>query len=113
MAATVMRIRYVALAFLASVPAVLAASQKPSAKDVVKAATAYVEQYQQQLTSIVADESYLQEIRAQIPTDPQTPRSRQITGEMFFMFAEGQWLAIRDPALVDGRPVSGPTSAQV
>ena len=108
-----MRIRFAVLGFLASIPVVLGASQNPSAKDVVKAATAYVEAYQQQLTSIVADESYLQEIREPVAPDPQNPRSRQIAGEMFFMFADGQWLAIRDPALVDGRPVSGRTSAQV
>ena len=75
-----------------------------STRGLVEAAARYVTDYQEQLTAVVADEAYTQEVRAQVPEQRGAPRSRSIRSEMFFMFApfEHQWMAIRDVAEVDG-----------
>ena len=77
-------------------------------------AAAYVAEYQRQLTSIVADELYVQEIRAQTPADPGTPRARTLRAEVFFIFAAAQreWMAIRDVREVDGQPLAGAGSVR-
>jgi hypothetical protein len=74
---------------------------------VVKAATEYVADYQRRLTSILADESYVQDVVRQIPRDPNGPRTRRMVSEVFFMFTPGSndWMAIRDVIAVDGQPV--------
>lgn len=79
----------------------------PSAADVVDAAAAYVRSYQEELTLILADETYTQQIRAQTPSDPEMPRARTLKSEVFFMFAPSsrEWMAIRDVMTVDGKPV--------
>jgi|RhiMethySRZTD1v2_1073278.scaffolds.fasta_scaffold18688_4 hypothetical protein len=74
---------------------------------VVEAAAAYVKEYQDQLTYVIADESYVQRILNQAPLDTSMPRSRTLKSEMFFMFgpADRVWMAIRDVIQVDGKPV--------
>lgn len=78
-----------------------------STRAVVAAAAAYVAEYQRQLTSILADETYTQEIVEQAPRDPDMPRARTLRSEVFFMFAPAtrDWMAIRDVVELDGRPV--------
>jgi hypothetical protein len=59
--------------------AVVSTSQAPpdiSTEAVVAVAAGYVADYQRQLTSVLADEAYTQEIVSQIPRDPQMPRAR-------------------------------------
>jgi hypothetical protein len=82
--------------------------------DVRQLAASYVDEYQRQLAAIVADEVYVQEIRAQDPVDDGAPRSRTLRGEVFFLFAaaEREWMAIRDVKEVDGVPVSGTTDVR-
>lgn len=77
--------------------------------DVRQLAAGYVDDYQKQLAAIVADEVYVQEIRAQDPADEGAPRSRTLRGEVFFLFAavEREWMAIRDVKEVDGVPLTG------
>ena len=79
----------------------------PTITAVVDAAARYIEKYQAQLSSVVADEVYTQQVDGLAPNDPALPRSRRITGEMFFMTAPGRddWMAIRDVVKVDGREV--------
>lgn len=78
----------------------------PDVATVVNAAAAYVKEYQTQLGSVIADETYLQQIIRQLPGDPAMPRMRRLTGEMFFMFAPtGEWLAIRDVIRADGQEI--------
>ena len=74
---------------------------------VIDAAAAYVKTYQDQLTYVIADETYTQQIRNQVPPDKTMPRSRTLKSELFFLFAPGDrtWMAIRDVAEVDGKPV--------
>lgn len=72
----------------------------------VGAAAAYVRDYQQQLTAVVADETYSQHVRAQVPRDRGMPSTRVLQSEIFFMFTPGyDWMAIRDVAEMDRRPV--------
>lgn len=93
--------------------ALLHLAQAPSAPDtsaraVVRAAAAYVAEYQRQLTSVIADEVYTQEVIEQVPRQPKMPGSRSLRSEVFFMFAPvGRvWMAIRDVLAVDGQPVA-------
>lgn len=89
--------------------AIAAFAQAPdtSTDGVVAAASAYVADYQQRLTSVLADESYVQEIARQIPPEPGAPRLRTISSEVFFMFTPtSDWMAIRDVLSVDGAPVT-------
>ena len=46
---------------------------------VLDRAAAYVKEYQETLTFIVADEVYTQEIRSQVPAQPRMPRMRTLT----------------------------------
>ena len=104
-----MRLFLLAALFLgSSVLSIRPTAQVPvldlSTRGLVAAAARYVSEYQQQLTWVLADEDYSQEVRAQVPEQRGAPRSRSMTSEMFFMFApfEHQWMAIRDVGEVDG-----------
>ena len=85
------------------------ASQQPdtSTDAVVRAASAYVADYQQRLTSVVADESLEQEVLRRAPTAANDARQRRMVSEVFFMFTPGtnNWMAIRDVISVDGAEV--------
>lgn len=98
----------VPLAILASATLVFAVganAQPPdtSTRAVVAAAAAYVKAYQNQLTSVIADETYTQRIIDQVPRDPEIPPARTLTSEIFFMVAGDGWMTIRDVMAVDGR----------
>lgn len=72
----------------------------------VTAAADYVRQYEEELTSVVARETYQQQIRAQTPRVENDPLRRVLTSEIFFMFVERQgWMAIRDVLDVDAVPL--------
>ena len=96
------RVLIPALALLASA----GASQGPdtSTKAIVEAAAGYVADYQRQLTSVIADEIYTQEVVAQSPRDPQMPRLRTMRSEVFFVDSatSHHWMAIRDVMSLDG-----------
>ena len=107
-----MRVLYMRLFPLAAVflwlllPSVRTAAQAPvldlSAKGSSRRRADTSASTEEQLTSVVADETYTQEVRAQVPEQRGAPRSRSMRSEMFFMFAERQWMAIRDVGEVDG-----------
>jgi len=94
--------------------ALVVSSSLEAAAELQQLAASYVDEYQKQLTAIVADEVYVQEIRAQIPAEEGAPRFRSIRGEVFFLFAvaEREWMAIRDPREVDGVPLTGTTDVR-
>ena len=72
----------------------------------VTAAADYVRQYEEELTSVVARETYHQNIRVQTPRVEHDPLERTLTSEIFFMFVERQgWMAIRDVIDVDEAPL--------
>ncbi len=77
-------------------------------ESVVDAAARYVATYERELTSIVADEVYTQEIRRQVPPIPGAPQRRQAKSEIFFMFmpTERTWMAIRDVIEIDNFSVA-------
>jgi len=88
-----------------ALPPVQAPRADTSTAAVVDAASTYVKAYQDQLTFVLADESYTQQIRTQVPADASMPRSRNLKSEIAFMFADRTWMAIRDVMQVDGKPV--------
>lgn len=94
---------------VATASAVAQATPQPdtSTRSVIKAAAAYVAEYERQLTSILADEIYTQKILQQVPRDEEMPWTRNLHSEIFFMFApaSGDWMAIRDVVSVDGEPL--------
>lgn len=72
----------------------------------VTSAADYVRQYEEELTSVVARETYRQDIRIQTPRVASEPLTRSLTSEIFFMFVERQgWMAIRDVLRLDDAPV--------
>ena len=89
--------------------ALLSFGQAPADVDVdavVNATAEYVRKYQTQLTSVVAEETYTQQVVMRVPNDPSAPRLRRLTSEFFFMFAPaGEWMGIRDVIRVDGHEV--------
>ena len=97
------------VAVVAALLGVASPSAAPGRASLEQLAAAYVDDYQKQLTAIVADEVYRQSIRAQEPADEGAPRVRTTRGEVFFLFAavEREWMAIRDVREVDGAPVPG------
>lgn len=73
----------------------------------VTVAADYVRQYEEELTSVVARETYRQNIRFQTPRVQNEPLMRTLTSEIFFMFIERQgWMAIRDVLTVDNAPLA-------
>jgi hypothetical protein len=87
-----------------------AGRQKPKA--VVQRAADYVATYQEELTAIVADETYTQEVRRNL--EEPGARSRTTTGEVFFTFttAGRGWMAIRDVLTIDGAPAPEPANVR-
>jgi hypothetical protein len=96
-----------ALAILTGASPVASQAPDTAERSVLGAGAAYVAEYQRQLTSILADEIYTQEIVAQRPHDTKMPRKRRLRSEVFFMFAPAtrEWMAIRDVLEADGRPL--------
>src|SRR5688500_7578537 len=92
---------------IGALAALAGGAQAPSPDPVVEAAAAYVRQYQRDLTSVVAQETYTQRVLAQVPRDSGMPERRTLKSEIFFMFAPGyDWMAIRDVTEMDGLPVA-------
>ena len=102
-----MRVAMCLVAAIVSFAAAQSTREDFSTKAVVGRAASYVAEYQQKLTSIVADEDYAQAVLAQVPADPERPRTRRLRSEVFFIFepVDRQWMAIRDTMLVDGMPL--------
>ena len=117
---TLRAVACVLAAWMTTAAAAPAATQTPatptdlSTRALVSRASAYVSQYRQRLTAVVADEEYTQEILLQVPLDPDMPRTRRLRSEVFFVFepVDRQWMAIRDTMLVDGQPVRDKISAR-
>jgi hypothetical protein len=75
-----------------------------SAKAVLAAADRYLSSYQKQLTFLLADETYQQDV---FDDAPAPTASRAMTGELFvtFLAPDHAWLAVHDVATIDGAPV--------
>lgn len=99
----------VLLAVLAAGLGVLAGAPRqttPPLDDIVAALHHYVQDYEDKLTLIVADESYQQRVYNQASGLPLRA-SRQTKSEVLFAFTptSNQWLAVRDVESVDGHAV--------
>jgi hypothetical protein len=97
------------LAVLAAWPSLLAGAPRqatPQLDDIVAALRDYVHDYEDKLTLIVAEESYLQSAYNLASRRPMGP-PRQTKSEVFFAFTptSKQWLAVRDVESVDGHAV--------
>lgn len=106
------RVCCAALLWMMAMPPMDAAAPLPPQQEAravaafVTAAAGYVRRYEEELTSVVARETYRQEIRVQTPRVEADPLTRTLTSEIFFMFVERQgWMAIRDVLRLDDVPV--------
>lgn len=80
--------------------------------DVLRRAGAYVEQFQRQLSSIVSEETYRQEVVPAVGRGTGRrirPERRQLRSDLLLLRPEGSttWVQYRDVFEVDGRPVRG------
>jgi hypothetical protein len=84
------------------------ARQEPALSDILQRAGSYVEAFQKQLSSIVAEETYVQEI---LPIAGMNARGRRVQrrlrSDLLLLRPEGAvtWVQFRDVFEVDGRPV--------
>jgi hypothetical protein len=107
-------------ALLAVIPALLPLhAQPPNAADqptldaVLARAGAYVVDFQRQLSGIVAEEHYLQDVRMSLPTGPSrfalpaAASHRELKSDFLLVRPVGadRWIEFRDVFEVDGKPV--------
>lgn len=84
-------------------------AQSPSLEDVLRRASAYVEGFHQELSGIVAEELYVQQIvnaAGVFGSSSLTPR-RQLKSDLLLVRPAGgdRWVEFRDVFEVDGQPV--------
>ena len=101
----VSRANALALAFLLLAPAAVR-GQPPTLKIVLERAGTYVEQFERQLSGIVAEEAYEQVVKRAAPTSVVLER-RQLKSDLLLMQPTPgyRWVQFRDVFEVDGRPV--------
>jgi hypothetical protein len=89
-------------------------AQEPTLATVLERAADYVTAFQRQLSGVVAEETYTQDIRDQLPsgTTPRapmrnTPTHRQLKSDLLLVKPEkaDRWIQFRDTFEVDGHPV--------
>lgn len=97
------------LAFVAA--PCLATAQEPTLETVLERAGAYVTEFQRQLSGVVAEESYSQDVNGQSSGNNlrQAPRSdhRDLKSDLLLVKPPGaaRWIQFRDVFSVDGMPV--------
>ena len=83
--------------------------QAPAVKDVLKSSAAYVERFQQQLSQIVAEETYTQLVvqTSRLTDTLLMPPSRTLRSDLILVRAAGEdrFVELRDVFEVDGKPV--------
>jgi hypothetical protein len=99
------------LVVLLDMPILLAgAAQEATLRIVLARAGTYIGEYRRQMSSIVAEEHYIQESRYQggrgVPPDVQ-PEHRELRSDLLLVRPAGarDWLQLRDVFEVDGQPV--------
>jgi hypothetical protein len=99
----------VAVLALATVTAEPVAAQEPALKSVMQRAGAYVTEFRRQLSSIVAEESYVQEVRPLNvrPAPTGATRRRELRSDFLLVRPAGadRYVEFRDVFEVDGKPV--------
>jgi hypothetical protein len=87
------------------------AAQEPALDAVLARAGAYVVEFQRQLSGVVAEESYVQNVRTPSGTTSRTnqlaPTHRELKSDLLLVKPAGvdRWLQFRDVFEVDGKPV--------
>jgi hypothetical protein len=85
------------------------AAQEPALKSVMQRAGVYVTEFRRQLSSIVAEESYVQEVRPlNVRPAPNRPtRRRELRSDFLLVWPAGadRYVEFRDVFEVDGNPV--------
>jgi hypothetical protein len=81
-----------------------AAPQEPSLATILQRAGAYVDEFEHQLSSIVAEESYTQRLQRSGPRFVQGPGHREMQSDLLLVKPAGsaQWMQYRDVFEVDG-----------
>jgi len=87
-----------------------ASAQEPQLADVLARAGAYVVEFQRQLSGIVAEEQYVQDVRYPVAStrfNPLLPRHRELKSDLLLVKPVGgeRWLQFRDVFEVDGAAV--------
>jgi hypothetical protein len=83
-----------------------APAQEPLA-DVLARAGSYVVEFQRQLSGVVAEETYVQDVRYPLGSRRLAPNHRELISDLLLVKPAGvdRWLQFRDVFAVDGRPV--------
>jgi len=91
-------------------PAIPASAQEPSLTDVLARAGTYVVSFQRELSGVVSEETYVQDVRGptglgRMPT--LMPTHRELKSDLLLVKPAGadHWLQFRDVFEVDGKPV--------
>jgi hypothetical protein len=81
-----------------------AAAQEPSLATILQRAGAYVDEFERQLSSIVAEESYTQRLRRSGPRFVPGPDHREMQSDLLLVKPAGsaEWMQYRDVFEVDG-----------
>lgn len=87
-----------------------ASAQEPTLDAVLSRAGVYVLEFQRQLSGIVAEEQYVQDVRYPLGStryNPLLPRHRELKSDLLLVKPVGadRWLQFRDVYDVDGTPV--------
>jgi hypothetical protein len=88
-----------------------ASAQEPTLDDVLSRAGAYVIEFQRQLSGIVAEERYVQDVRyplgSGIRYNPLLPRHRELKSDLLMVKPVGgdRWMQFRDVFEVDGKAI--------
>jgi hypothetical protein len=90
---------------LASPRAAQAPAVDTSTKAIVKAAAAYVDEYQKTMANVVAGEEYHQQV---LDAAGHVRQERLMNGDLYLTYIDGdhEWFNVHDVAMVDGEPVS-------
>src|SRR5262245_228593 len=116
--ASVRRAKARAVSMVLTAAAVLAAppagAQEPSIAAVLERAGEYVTSFQRQLSGVVAEETYIQDVREPLPSGagPRAPMRggpthRELKSDLLLVKPEkaDRWIQFRDVFEVDGKPI--------
>ncbi len=87
--------------------AVLVAEQAPTLEQVLGRAAVYVEEFERQMSGIVAEEDYVQQVRVPRGYPLRMNLTRRIRSDLLLVKPAGgeDWMQFRDVFSVDGEPV--------
>src|SRR5512134_62331 len=101
-----MRLAIAVSAMVIAIDGVQAPKPDVSERALIAAASRYVAEYEKEFAFLIAEEEYRQ---TRFGADGQEVESRLMQGELFLTYlpVDGEWIAVRDVADVDGQAVPG------